>query len=143
MGYITEVRFSPTLDTAVYAANDVLFSTTPMQAGVKSGTIRGLTIIDKDDLGENCDLYFLNASTSIGTANSAPNITDVVAENIIGIMSGMSASKDIGGVRVASYEFSLSFDVQGGGILYVAGITNTALQHTANGVVFTFRIERS
>lgn len=140
MGDIISIKFVPTLDTAVYAASDVLFNTTILQGAVQSGTIRGLTIIDKDDLGENCDLYFLDSSGSIGTANAAPTITDTVAESIIGVMSGMSASKDIGGVRMATYEFNLSF---ASSILYVAAVTNTALQHTASGVHFSFRIERS
>jgi hypothetical protein len=114
-----------------------------MSGAPTRGTIRGLTIIDKDDLGENVDLYFLNASASFGTRNLVPSTTDTVAENIIGIMSGISASKDLGGCRVASYEFSMSYDVQSSGSLYLAGVTNTALNHTAAGVVFLFRIERA
>ena len=101
----------------------------------------GITIIDKDDVGENCDLYFLDANSSMGTINSTPNISDTLAENIIGVMSNISASKDVGGVRIKSYEFSLGFDVQTSA-LYVAGITNSTLTHTVNGVLLTIRIEK-
>ena len=142
MGDIVEVKFVPALDTAVYASGDLLFDTAIMPGSPNRGTILGLTIIDKDDLGENCDLYFMNASTTFGTRNSTPSITDTVAENIIGIMSGISASKDLGGCRVSSTEFSMSYDVQSSGYLYLAAVTNTALNHTASGMTLMFRIER-
>lgn len=143
MGEIVNIRFSPTLSTAVYASGDILFDTTGLPGGVKAGKIVGVTIIDKDDLGQNCDLYFLDANVSMGTINSVPSITDTAAESIVGIMSSISASKDVGGVRLASYEFELGFDVQSTGVLYIAGITNAALQHTVNGVLLTVRVEKA
>jgi hypothetical protein len=142
MGDITEVKMVPALDTAVYASGDLLFDTALMPGAPNRGTIRGLTIIDKDDLGENCDLYFMNASNTFGTRNAIPSITDTVAENIIGIMTGISASKDLGGCRVASYEFNMSYDVQSSGALYLAAVTNTSFTHVAAGITMMFRIER-
>jgi hypothetical protein len=143
MGDIVNVRFSPTLSTSVYASGDILFNTTQLPGGFKIGKIVGITIVDKDDVGENCDLYFLDADSSMGTVNSPPSITDALAENIVGVMSNIAASKDLGGVRIASYEFELGFDVQAGVPLYIAAITNTALTHTVNGVLLTLRVEKA
>lgn len=144
MSDVIHFKFVPTLSTSpAYTAGDVLFDTVALQSAIKIGTIKGITIVDKDDVGENLDLYLFKSSVSLGTANSAPNISDVNADEIIGVLSNISASKDIGGVRVASYEFNLSFDVVESGTLYVAGITTTAFTHTASGISLTFRIERS
>lgn len=142
MNEIIPVKLTPVLDTGAYTAGDVLFATTAIPTAIKSGIIRGVTIVDKDDVGESCDLWFFQSNVALGTANLAPSISDVNAEEIVGVLSAIAANKDLGGCRVGTYEFELPYDFRSGGGLYVAGVTNGALTHTASGVVFALRIQR-
>lgn len=137
---ILDFKVTPTVSTApAYTAGDVLFDTTIVTSGVKNGRILAVSLLDKDDLGEACDVYFLKSSDSLGTANSAPSITDTAAENIIGYAT-LSAGKDIGGARFQSAAVDISFDTSAS--LYVAAITSTALTHTASSQVLGIRIEK-
>ena len=77
----------------------------------------------------------------MGTFNVAPSISDANAAEIIGITGTVTAGTDLGGVRVGFLAVDIPFEVIPSGILYVGGITTTALTHTAAGVVFNIGIE--
>jgi hypothetical protein len=138
---------TPVLDTNAYAAGDTLFATTavtlvdnPQPRGTR-GIVRWAQILDKDDVGEACTLYFLKDNVTFGTANSTPSISDANAENIIGFVE-LSATKDLGGCRFGQAECYIPFSVTGGTI-YVAAVTTTALTHAASGVVLRMAFEIS
>jgi len=87
------VRFTPVVDTAAYAAGDVLFATTGVTvssnttAGAR-GTILSASILDRADTAEQTiRLFFLRSNVSLGTINSAISITDDNAAEIIGTAS--------------------------------------------------------
>jgi len=98
------VRFTPVVDTAVYAAGDVLFDTTAVTlsdnttAGAR-GTILTASIIDRDDeASQTITLYFFRSNVSLGTINAAPSITDDNAAEIIGTCT-VTTGTDLGGCR--------------------------------------------
>ena len=140
MSRIVTVKFTPVLDTAAYTAGDILFPATLIPGGPRNGIIRGISILDKDDVGESVDLVFLDSSVAWGAANAVPSVADVDTEAIIGIVTTVIASIDVGNSRIGHFPVELAFDSNAG--LYVVGITRTALTHTASGVVFNFRMEQ-
>ena len=98
------VRFTPTVDTAAYAAGDVLFDTTAVSvsdntsAGAR-GTILTASIIDRDDeSSQTITLYFLRSNVSLGTINAAPSISDDNAAEIIGTCT-VTTGTDLGGCK--------------------------------------------
>jgi hypothetical protein len=98
------VRFTPVVDTAAYAAGDVLFDTTPVvlssnAAASARGTILTASIIDRDDeASQTITLYFLRSNVSLGTINAAPSITDDNAGEIIGTCT-VTTGTDLGGCK--------------------------------------------
>jgi hypothetical protein len=135
-------KLAPVLDTSAYTANDVLFATTAVPCKVSSGKIRGVEIIDKDDVGEAAKLIFLRSNVALGTFNAAPSISDANSEEIIAETATITAALDLGGTRSGFLAMEIPFNVEPSGTLYVAGITTTALTHTAGGVVFNISIEK-
>lgn len=128
------IAATPVLDTSIYAAGDVLW-TTPVTltniARVKGGVIKlkSLVVIDASDQAPAIDLYFMNVANSLGTFNVAPNISDANALAIVGRVQVAAADYlDLGGVRVARVALSaveqimkaLSTDRN----LYLAGVLN-------------------
>lgn len=98
------VRFTPVVDTAAYAAGDVLFDSTAVTissnatAGAR-GSILTASIIDRDDeSSQTVTLYFLRSNVSLGTINAAPSITDDNAAEIIGSCT-VTTGTDLGGCK--------------------------------------------
>jgi hypothetical protein len=98
------VRFTPVVDTAAYAAGDVLFDTTAVSvsdntsAGAR-GTILTASIIDRDDeSSQTITLYFLRSNVSLGTVNAAPSISDDNAAEILGTCT-VTTGTDLGGCK--------------------------------------------
>lgn len=138
------VEFTPTLDTSVYAAGDVLFATTAITsvfpANNGKGILHSLVVNDKDDQKPVFDLYFLRANTSIGTINAAPSITDAGADDIVARVSIASADwRDLGGCSVAVVP-SIGQVIETGAAttsLWVAAVLVSGTPtHTASGLVF-------
>lgn len=84
-------EITPVLDTAIYAANDVLF--VPIEI-IDTGRISGGNIVlngalalDEDNEAAFAfDLVFLRSNVSLGAINGAVAITDVDAREIIGVV---------------------------------------------------------
>lgn len=104
---VATVTFS--LDTSAYASADLVADTQAVsltafdQAG---GCIMldSITILDEDDQKVALYAVFISDSTSLGTENSAPNISDANARKILGVVSLASANYlDIGTSSVATY----------------------------------------
>ena len=78
-------------DTNAYADGDVLAIPQEIVNSVaEAGTARRLTsivVIDGDDQGTAIDLIFFDASASLGTINTAIDISDADAAKIVGIVA--------------------------------------------------------
>ena len=133
-------QVTPTLDTAAYAANDVLFASVQVPGKFYGGKIKYVVAIDKDDVGEASVLYFFRSNVSLGTFNAVPNISDANAAELLGTVT-IAAGTDLGGVRVTSVVADIPFETPSG-IIYVGGITTTALTHTASGMTYNIAIEK-
>jgi hypothetical protein len=69
-----------TTDTAAYASGDLIADTQQIDGFFRkadgTGVINSITIIDEEAQGLAFYLIFMSTSTSLGSENSAPNITD-------------------------------------------------------------------
>lgn len=78
-------------DTNAYADGDVLAIPQEIVNSVaEAGTARQLTsivVIDSDDQGTAIDLIFFDASASLGTINTAIDISDADAAKVVGIVA--------------------------------------------------------
>lgn len=102
---VLDVTF--TTDTAAYAAGDVLADTQEITNAFRvagdSAIVYSMEFQDKADQGAAFDVVFFRASVSLGTENSAPDISDSDAESILGIIPVSTAKyKDLGGCRIAT-----------------------------------------
>lgn len=136
------------LDTSAYTAGDVLAATQELPEVVKQldggAYIDSMTVIDKDDQGAAFDVYVMNANVSMGTENSAPNISDANAEAILGKIAVATGDySDLGGVKVATIK-NLRIPVvpaTGTSSLYVAAVNGAGTPtYTAAGIVLRFGI---
>lgn len=106
-GSVNVVPMTLLLDTAIYAAGDVL-SDTAILAGVApvpggSTQLRSIEVLDEDDQGIAFDIVFLDSNVSLGPFNAAPAIADAGARSILGIVSVATGDYvDLGGCRVAT-----------------------------------------
>ena len=132
------VSITPTLDTNVYANGDVLFSASVSlgEFGAAFAELLSVTVIDKDDQGGALDLWFINGNISLGTANSAPNISDANAVALIGRVPIAAADYyDLGDAKAAC--------IKNVGLLlpqycYVSAISRDAKTYSASGLRFNF-----
>ena len=103
----TVVTVTPVVDTAAYAAGDLLFDTieVPSAARGEGGVtiLHSVTILDKADQGVAMTLVVLNALTDMGTINAAPNPDDTEAETIIGWVPVATTDYiDVGASKIAN-----------------------------------------
>lgn len=98
-----------TLDTSAYASGDLLADTQLVSLTAfdqKGGCIMLDTIhvLDEDAQGVATYAIFIQDSTSLGTENSAPNISDANARKIVGMVSLASANYvTVSGAKIATY----------------------------------------
>jgi hypothetical protein len=128
-----------TLDTSQYADGDVLFDTQEVPGFFPNGVayLLSVHVLDEDDQGAAFDLVFLESNQSIGTENSAPNISDANARKILGRVSiGAGDYYDIGGSRIATVMVpTLPLKCLGeDSSLYVAGISRGTGTYSASGL---------
>lgn len=131
------VRFTPVVDTAVYAAGDVLFDSTAVTlsndtSAAARGTILSASIIDRDDeASQTITLYFFNSNASLGTINAAPSITDDVASNNLIGSCTVTTGTDLGGCRFGETQgLVIPFELNGP-TLWVAATTGGTPTFTA------------
>lgn len=132
------LTLTPTLDTAAYAAGDVLFDfialANVVTAAGRMSLLQSLVAADKADTGVTITLLFANAAASLGAANAAPSISDADSFKISGSVSIAAADWiDLGGCRVASLRnLGLILKPAAGMSSYVAALV------TAGGAAGTF-----
>ena len=140
------VTVTPTLDTVAYTAGDILFNPTEITLvtliSADYTRLVGISLFDGDAQGAAMDLYILQASTTFGTINVAPTITDANLDppNFQHVISFVGSDyKTISGAKV------LSWTHDGDGLpcapaatsMWIAALTQGAPTHTASGMVIT------
>lgn len=95
------------LDTAIYAAGDVLADTQVVTNAVRinngTGILQSIALIDQDDQKAQLKIFFLSENVSLGVENAAPSITDVNALQLLGppVTIETTDYTDLGGVSIA------------------------------------------
>ena len=137
------------LDTSAYADGDVLADTQAFTSVARANDVgfvlQSVVLVDKDDQGMGLDLVLLSANNSLGTENSAPNISDANAEAIQGMVQiSTSDWYDLGGVRVAQRtNINLPLvPASGTTTLYVAAVSRGTGTYSASGITLRLGIQR-
>jgi hypothetical protein len=101
------IQVTPTLDTSAYASGDLICDVTTI-TGAALGTgglceLVSLTIVDQDDQTASAyTIYITNLSTSWGTFNAAPTVSDAALLGIQAVIPIASGDwLDLGGGKVA------------------------------------------
>lgn len=103
---VVDITFS--LDTSAYATGDLVADTQALAdvAANLGGCVElvSVTLVDEDDQKGTLQIVFLDTNTSMGTENSAPNISDANASGkILGTVTVLAANYvDVGGASVVS-----------------------------------------
>lgn len=101
------VPFTPTLDTAIYAAGDVLFATAPITlARANDGRVmlQSLTVMDKSKQKPAFSIFFYKTNVTSAAANAANNLSDADAVNYLGHISIAAADyKDLANNSFLTY----------------------------------------
>lgn len=148
-------EFTPVLDTGIYAAGDVLFTSTVQLQDVCPGVARStdsspqalhlqqVIMLDKDDqTAYDINLVFLRSNVSLGTVNDPVSITAANAEEVAGIvlLDGSAQAFDLINSKVyVRHANSLNVIplATGDSDLYVSAfIAAGTPTHTASGLVF-------
>lgn len=131
-----------TLDTSIYASGDLLADPVELVSvfRVPGGRVilDSIVLIDEDDQGAALVCVFTTASTTFGTLNSAPNISDANLRNVQGHVAFATTDYvDCGGAKIGS-KGNLGLMMEGASgatSLYVALVNLTGTPtYTAAGV---------
>lgn len=127
------VDFVPVLETSVLANGDVFFIPTQVPGCFKLGEpakLISIQVNDTDDQGVSFDLYFFNATATLGTLNAGITISDADAAKAIGQASFTAAAN--GTDLINSWLYVKTFDegilmtpVDGSSSLWVAGVVRS------------------
>jgi hypothetical protein len=151
VGDVTEkISVTLTLDTAAYASGDLIADAQAItglaRATGKGGVIVDMIVVDEDDQKVAIDVYVTQVSTSWGSENAAPTVTDAVARSIQAIIPVAAADyKDLGGVGVAHIKnIQAVFETSGSADMYVAVVSNASTPtYTASGVKLVFGVRQN
>jgi hypothetical protein len=94
-------------DTSAYASGDLIADSQELANAVRlpaeCSALQSIQLLDKADQKVELYIVFINADQSLGSENSAPNITDANSEKIIGwVKIATTDYLDVGGASVAS-----------------------------------------
>lgn len=149
-GDVTLISVTPTLDTSAYAAGDLLFDLTAVLAAVATAGdtcyVHSLTVIDKDSQAKAMDVYVAQGSTSLGTLNAAPNISDAnVVANQMQLLCqiGTGDYVTLSGASIATIKnLGLPLKTSGSTSFYIGAVTQGAPTQTASGIVLLVGVAR-
>jgi hypothetical protein len=139
------VAFSVTLstDTSAYASGDLIADTQIMNGFFRkadgTGVVQTITIIDEDAQGVALYVLFMRTSTSMGSENSAPNISDAnLTAGLLGIVAVATTDYvTLSGAKVATIK-NIGIPVvaaTGTDDLYIAVLNSTGTPtYTASGL---------
>lgn len=141
------IQVTPTLDTSAYASGDLLFDVvTITSAALATGgavELVSVTVCDQDDQKVAMNLFVTNLSTTWGTPNSAPTLSDAAGLGIQAVIPIAAADfYDLGGVAVAQPRIAQNIGVicetSGSANLYLAGVNGSGTPtFTASGLKIT------
>ncbi len=130
-------------DTSAYASGDLIADTQQIDAFFRktdgTGVISSISIIDEDAQGVALYVIFMSTTTSLGSENSAPNITDAnLTAGFLGIVSVATTDYvTLSGAKVATIKnINLPVTaVSGTDDLYIAVLNSTGTPtFTASGL---------
>lgn len=148
-GAMTLIQVTPTLDTSAYASGDLICDvTTITSAALASGAYTELvsvTIVDQDDQTASAyTIYVTNLSTTWGTFNAAPTVSDAALLGIQAIIPIASGDwLDLGGGKVAQPRIAQNIGAicktSGSANLYMTIVNGAGTPtFTASGLKVTF-----
>ena len=129
------------VETSALDAGDVVSTTIeiPDAVDVSGGgsLLSSLTLLDEADQGAQLDVYFLRSNVSLGTVDSAPNISDANSREIIGVVSIATTDYvDFGGGKIATIRnIGLLLTALTGTSVYVTLVTSGTPTYGAAGAV--------
>ena len=157
------IRVTPTIDTNAYGAGEVLFTTTEIPNAVLGNggcsKLLGVWVLSQSGaVQKDISLVFMQNNTSIGTVNSAPDISDADAEavGILGAIPNIDAGNtdvDLGGVKIfgggtqlgqSSVAIPILLQAAAGSTsVYFAGLAKEAATYEAvDDLDFIFHIQK-
>ena len=92
---INVYTFTPVLETSILADDDVFFVPIEVPQVFDKGLARELqsvVVLDGDDQNTDFDLFFFNATVTLGTLNAAVSISDADAAKALGCVSMVAAT---------------------------------------------------
>lgn len=132
-----------TTDTGAYASGDLIADTQQLNGFFNKsdgkGVVNSITIIEKDAQGAAYYILFHQTSTSMGTENSAPNISDAnLAAGLLGIVAVDTTDfVTVSGAKVATIKnIGLPVSaVSGTDDLYISILNSTGTPTYAGGTI--------
>lgn len=105
LGSMVRKDLTFSLDTSAYASGDLIADSQELTSVARAvgGTVRleSIEVLDEDDQGVVLYIGFADTSTSWGTENAAPSISDANAANMLGFVPVAATDYvDIGGAKV-------------------------------------------
>jgi hypothetical protein len=142
-GFLDRVEAILTLDTNIYATDDLLADTQEIASVFVNShpvALFDLRIVDEDDQGTAVDIYLLRSNTSLGTENNAFAPTDAMSREMLKrIVIAAGDWYDEGAFRVASKALpdgiGCILKPTSGTSLYIAAVCRSGTPtYTANGI---------
>ena len=128
--------------SANYVAGDVFVETQEIDLGGSAsfptrGTINNFTLIDKNDLGKQCDVIFLSSNVSVGSADGAVGLSAANSANVLGIVDTGTGYVDLINSKVVkpSAFAPIHFDLTDNK-LYVAVVAREAIDNSGGSANF-------
>lgn len=143
----TTLEFSPPLDTAQYADNDVMFECVELKDAVLRPGGRALLVdvlvIDSSDQGAAFDLVFTDAPVALGAAvNAALAISDENAQHIIRRVPVLASDYyDTGGNRVADFAVVKKLKAGTSQSLWVFGVSRGTGTYAATALKIKLNLD--
>lgn len=117
------IDVTPVLDTNAYADNDVLFVPVAVPGTTNAALkVVSVVVVDAADQAQDIDLVFSEGSVTLGTINTAVNISDADAAKVLGVVPVLIADySDLVNSQVATKR-GVDLVVQANAQLYVGGV---------------------
>jgi hypothetical protein len=147
-GSAAVLDFTPTLDTSIYADNDVLFISTVLTGvpDIEGGTVELVSAIcfDGDDQATEVEVFFTTSATTPGTINGALSAADTVFDDIVGRAHFVTFNDLINSQNcVLTGQAQIMQCAAGSKDLYVFGVVRSGTPtYTASGMKFKFGFKR-
>lgn len=142
------VDFTPTLDTSIYADNDVLFISTEVTGigDVQGGIVELVSAVcfDGDDQGTEVEVFFTTSATTPGTINGALSAADTVFDDIVARLHFVTFNDLINSQNCVLVNQGQIIQLPSGSTsLYAFGVVRSGTPtYTAAGMKFKFGFKR-